>query len=265
MVIYFIKTLFNCLERTIKLKRIIVIFVLFLTLSACGQATESYTISFQGQELNLQPITINEGEIVSNLPTPMKDFHLFDGWYLDANLNELMELPLTIEKDYTLYGRFVNIDTLAYKFGNEAFKEIFENTRGTVSIINVDWICFYAYASDNPLPTNKEIEEGIIFELCYYFITYERTTDSSELNALVSIFNGLFINPDFDTEEFFEVESEFGLSSIELDISYSEILSEIRNEYDIDELKDEFIYVESDLLTGSFSLIEIKELTRISN
>jgi hypothetical protein len=196
----------------------------------------------------------------------MKDFHLFDGWYLDANFNELIELPRTIETNYTLYGRFVNINNLSYQLGDVAFKEIFDNTRGTVRITNVDWICFYAYASDRPISANKEIEEGFKFDICSYFITYERITDSSQLNAIVTIFNGLFVDFDFDdVEEFSEVETEFGLSSFELDIAYSEILSEIRKEFDIDELQDEFIFVESELLTGSFSPVEIKELTRISN
>ncbi len=41
---------------------------------------------------------------VETLPTPTRENFLFAGWYLDPNLQEAVELPLTVEEETTLYA-----------------------------------------------------------------------------------------------------------------------------------------------------------------
>jgi uncharacterized protein YceK len=153
-----------------------------------------------------------------------------------------------------------NTQSIEQKYAEIAFKEIFDNTRGSLSIQNVDWICLSSYHSNEPIPVDKDVEEGIMLEVCSYYITYKRDASTTEQHAIINVFFGKindFENDEFD--EIFEIENEFNLTIEELDERYLETMSFIREEFDILDFY-EYLNNETDVFTGSFSRQEIRRI-----
>ncbi|BDD02161.1 BspA family leucine-rich repeat surface protein [Persicobacter psychrovividus] len=91
-----------------------VIILFFSLIVGCQSETEEpspspiYTISFVtngGDEISEQEI--ESGQQLLVLPTPTKTDWVFDQWYLDETFNEVFELPKAIDKDITLYAKWL--------------------------------------------------------------------------------------------------------------------------------------------------------------
>lgn len=71
---------------------------------------KTFTITFETNGgTSISPITFNEDDTVLIPNTPTKDGHLFDGWYLDPNLEtsiDTLDVAL-ITKDFTVYAKWV--------------------------------------------------------------------------------------------------------------------------------------------------------------
>jgi len=151
--------------------------------------------------------------------------------------------------------------SMEHIYAEKAFKEIFDNTRGNLTIENVDWICLSSYHSDEPIPENKELIEGIMLEVCSFYITYTREAIETQLHATVNIVNGKYNNSEADDyDEIFELESEFNLTIEELDELYVDTLDIIREEFDFSEY--DALINEVDLLSGTLNQQEIRQIVR---
>lgn len=245
-------------------KIFLVITSMLWLLSACTASSKEVTLSFQEPNGNIAMIPFKEGDEVIELPIQTKAGHLFEGWYLDANHNQSVNLPFTINDSLVIYAKWIDIDTLAFNQGQIALKDLIDNTRGTINILSVDWICFFVYASDSQIPADKNIIDGIKGEVCAYFIEYQRDSNETFLYASLLI-SDVLIDSEFDEiEEFFDIERDLNISLAQLDSEYSEALRYLReiNE-ETEEFNDEFIFVEKGLEIGTFTNLEIEEILRL--
>ena len=54
-------------------------------------------------------VAAKQTDIVSNPPNTSKTNCLFDGWYLDEDFNYIAVFPLTVDKDMTLYAKWIEL------------------------------------------------------------------------------------------------------------------------------------------------------------
>lgn len=71
---------------------------------------EQVTITFETNGgSKIDPITINKGEKLKDVPQAYLAGNSFDGWYVDEKLNEAFRVDTEIEKDTTLYAGYTLI------------------------------------------------------------------------------------------------------------------------------------------------------------
>ena len=80
-----------------------------------------YEVTFFGT--NMASKNIKEGEKLAKPNEPVKENHIFGGWYLDSSYSIQANFPLTITKDTVIYAEFYDYKT--------AFIRARENTMGT--------------------------------------------------------------------------------------------------------------------------------------
>lgn len=90
-----------------KILYFIVMIVLMLSMTSCKKNTVMIKmITFNGAEILYQEV--EEGEKVSNLPTPTKEGYQFGGWFYDYNFTKKVELPCSFNQNITLYAGWYN-------------------------------------------------------------------------------------------------------------------------------------------------------------
>lgn len=71
---------------------------------------EQVTITFETNGgSKIDPVTINKGEKLKDVPQAYLAGNSFDGWYVDEDLNEAFRVDTEIEKDTTLYAGYTLI------------------------------------------------------------------------------------------------------------------------------------------------------------
>lgn len=65
-----------------------------------------YTITFNAGDVTVDSITGKKGDKIE-LPTPTKDGYNFGGWYLEDTFETKVDSPLTLDKNYTLYAKWI--------------------------------------------------------------------------------------------------------------------------------------------------------------
>ena len=98
------------------IKKLIVILLMILMLSACQTQENEVTISFEtngGSEI--EPIRGVPGDVFS-LEPPIKEGYLFHGWFLDAEFLKRLEENIFPEEDITLYVKWVQNDQNIWLF-----------------------------------------------------------------------------------------------------------------------------------------------------
>ena len=76
--------------------------------------TVYHTINFQTNGgSNISAITAEKGSQLNSVSTITKENHLFQGWYYDESLTTAAVFPISIEKDFTLYAKWLRIKNTA--------------------------------------------------------------------------------------------------------------------------------------------------------
>lgn len=81
-------------------------------------------------------ISDEETDYLYSAPTPRKTDHEFEGWYIDSTLSLPAAFPLTVDKDITLYAKWLKTSGVAYyKVGKIEFldNELNSSIRYTVT------------------------------------------------------------------------------------------------------------------------------------
>lgn len=89
-------------------------FILVILLGACGVDKKTHTISFVANvDIEIEDKVFKDGYILSNedLPVVEVDGMMFYGWYFDSEF-EMEFYPKKIESNLTLYGKYVNPNTI---------------------------------------------------------------------------------------------------------------------------------------------------------
>jgi len=79
-------------------------FIIFLFLTACDT---SIAIDFQGDDVEIAPKIIEQGESLGNLPTPTRQGFVFDGWHYDLELNVPVNSTFIPEEDIMVYASWI--------------------------------------------------------------------------------------------------------------------------------------------------------------
>lgn len=69
----------------------------------------TYTLTFEsngGTEINAR--TVRQGEALSNLPAPVKEGYIFQGWFRDSELSLIFANGSTITADTRLYAKYID-------------------------------------------------------------------------------------------------------------------------------------------------------------
>lgn len=117
-------------------KQVLVLALLPSLLTGCGGSSSSetptvppnpsqsvvktFTVTFEGTSIPAKQV--NEGGSLEKPSDPVKEGHLFVGWYLDAAFTQEATFPLVIRQNTTLYAQFYSYKT--------AFAKARENTIG---------------------------------------------------------------------------------------------------------------------------------------
>lgn len=117
-------------------KQVLVLALLPYLLTECGGSSSSetptsppnpsqsvvktFTVTFEGTSIPTKQV--NEGGSLEKPSDPVKEGHLFVGWYLDAAFTQEATFPLMIRQNTTLYAQFYSYKT--------AFAKARENTIG---------------------------------------------------------------------------------------------------------------------------------------
>ncbi|MBO5356347.1 MAG: InlB B-repeat-containing protein [Clostridia bacterium] len=70
---------------------------------------------------DVEALTVTEKDAVDNIGSPRKDYHSFDGWYLDEGLTTVAIFPLNVNKDTVLYAKWLKVDDTV-QLGNASLK-----------------------------------------------------------------------------------------------------------------------------------------------
>lgn len=70
---------------------------------------------------SVEGMTVTEKDAVDNIDSPRKDYHRFDGWYLDEGFTTVAIFPLNVNKDTVLYAKWLKIEDTVY-LGNASLK-----------------------------------------------------------------------------------------------------------------------------------------------
>jgi uncharacterized repeat protein (TIGR02543 family) len=81
-----------------------ILFVLLISLSACVQEDEIYTIDFESNG-GSSVASITSGDLPSSIP--IKDGYKFSGWFLDSEFNYPVYFNAQMDKDITVYAKWV--------------------------------------------------------------------------------------------------------------------------------------------------------------
>ena len=105
------------MKNLIKVLALVLIFV--LCLSACAiedkngnsvlktPSVINSTVKFEAN--GGTPVAAKQTDIISNPPVTSKENCLFDGWYLDEGFNYIAVFPLTVDKNMTLYAKWLEL------------------------------------------------------------------------------------------------------------------------------------------------------------
>ena len=88
--------------------------IMAVTVSACGKPTYTVTFDANGGE-TIAAITETSGKRISKPSDPTRQGYAFAGWFYDAEFSSVAKFPLTLEKDCTLYAKWLAVYTIIYK------------------------------------------------------------------------------------------------------------------------------------------------------
>ncbi|MDR3219448.1 MAG: InlB B-repeat-containing protein [Dysgonamonadaceae bacterium] len=82
-----------------------------------AQWTENlYTVTFEGEGVTIDPLTISEGELIVRPDDPVRTGYIFDGWYY---YNELWNFNYPVYSNMTLVAHWIAIPTYTVTFTGE--------------------------------------------------------------------------------------------------------------------------------------------------
>lgn len=122
------------------MKKLLIIFMLLFTLSACEPAGEvnMYTVSFDTQGGSVVPaVEVQETFTLVFPQEPTKEGYLFSGWHTSPNTDSPYDTTTTVTMDFTLYATYtstaevVDLTKLSYySFLSESNPEIIITVEG---------------------------------------------------------------------------------------------------------------------------------------
>ncbi len=81
--------------------------VIFAVLKTTGN---TYTVTFETNSgITIEAQTVKKGEKIESPENPTKENHLFLGWYSDELLENEFDFDTVIDKDYTLYAKYLDL------------------------------------------------------------------------------------------------------------------------------------------------------------
>ena len=118
------------------LKRVLTcaVFIMCVTLCSCTQNNGPYTVTFETNGGNEIESIIVEKDQLFELPTPIKEGMVFQGWYTDKKLNNIFDSETPITKDITLYAKWTPI-TLTITFHKNTSES--DTTTATQSLFSL--------------------------------------------------------------------------------------------------------------------------------
>jgi uncharacterized repeat protein (TIGR02543 family) len=160
---------------------IFVTVVSLLLLSACTNQNE-YTIQFDsngGSEI--EDITFNINDPITDLPEPTKEGHVFSGWYTDEAFSEVFDLENMSDKEIILYAKWSedNLVTITYnaKGGlSDQMIEVKDDETPTVYIPTKEGYLFSGWYIDETYDEAYIFDEPLTEDTTLYARWEERST-----------------------------------------------------------------------------------------
>lgn len=109
-----------------KLLLALIILIMAATVVLTGCFPERITISFEtngGESLSSVKVPVSSESL--DLPTPVRNGYVFDGWYYDSGLSSKVDIKVIPEEDCTFYAKwtpqlvtvtFNADDVISYKY-----------------------------------------------------------------------------------------------------------------------------------------------------
>lgn len=85
---------------------------------------ESWTVTFNTNGGNdIEPVLVAKGGLISDLPVPVKEGFIFEGWYTDEALSAKFDKNAPVTQDLTLYAKWVKEGDITREMLEEALSE----------------------------------------------------------------------------------------------------------------------------------------------
>lgn len=85
---------------------------------------ESWTVTFNTNGgNNIEPVPVAKGGLISDLPVPVKEGFVFEGWYTDEALSSKFDKNAPVTQDLTLYAKWVKEGDITREMLEEALSE----------------------------------------------------------------------------------------------------------------------------------------------
>ncbi|MDR1093183.1 MAG: InlB B-repeat-containing protein [Clostridiales bacterium] len=222
-----------------------------------GNEGATYTVIFNGNGgTETSSITKNEGEKIQKPTNPTKQGYTFDGWYYDSALNNKAAFPLALDKDYTLYAKWISNIFAAYTLkgitiksnvANEIFIDPNEMTDaqqqqydsaismyGKTAEISADSITFTGTVLELFNPANYRLDgKNIIFSDEILKSTFSYVTLENGIFSLGFVTDGTgfvfeYYAPDFSYNLLFDYDGATGGNAVaSLNAQYNENVGEL--------------------------------------
>ncbi len=96
-------------------KLLILLLLVVSVFISCDLATTQYTITFDtGEWASVDPQIINENGTVTEPADPTSEGIVFAGWYEDEELTTLYDFDIVVDRDITLYAKWVEGITVSF-------------------------------------------------------------------------------------------------------------------------------------------------------
>ncbi len=94
------------MKRIALMIAIVTITIYLFTCNSCGNAVHTIHFETNAPNVIITDIVVTDEAILTELPEPYRDGYVFDGWYVDPNLQIPYELNEKIRSSFTLYAKW---------------------------------------------------------------------------------------------------------------------------------------------------------------
>ncbi|MCL2074260.1 MAG: InlB B-repeat-containing protein [Marinilabiliaceae bacterium] len=140
------------------------------------QTTNYYTVTFDGEEIDIEPQIIEEGKLATRPTDPERENYDFSGWYTDnyTFLNEWIFESDIVTQDTTLFAKWTpksgieDIEKATIKIYPNPVKEVLLIEKGEfiinrIEIVNLSGIVMYQFNSFNNKINVSALPKGFYF------------------------------------------------------------------------------------------------------